>query len=67
MPSALCHLTAEQFSGLLSNPETWLTFLLMAGVPCQESSELRGAVEGGTEHIPHQNFSDVSGVSDDNK
>lgn len=44
MPSALCHFTAEQFSGLLSNPETWVTFLLMAGFPCQERARSSGVL-----------------------
>lgn len=44
MPSALCHLTAEQFSGLLSNPETWLTLLFRAGFPCQERAQSSGVL-----------------------
>lgn len=44
MPSALCHLTAEQFSGMLSNPENWVTFLLMVGFPCQERAQSSGVL-----------------------
>lgn len=37
--SPLCHLTAEQFPGLLSNPEAWATPFLLPGFTCQENAQ----------------------------
>lgn len=45
MLSPLHHLTAEQFAGLLSYPETQVTSLLMPGFACQEGAQSSGVLQ----------------------